>query len=213
MTEGSLDVKLRAHFTAFGGAVQKHWPIGIIVAALFANDLVTWVELRHTTSWLLGSLDTPAAFSILLLANAVTAAFFFEGLEDKYVKRLHAVAGFLYLTIAVAVYAAGVQHGIQHFPPDVARAAFHLPQHRAVMLGAVIVGAALALTTLVFWSVIGALIQLHVARQRIARRARSEEIGQPVANVLNLADRPTREELILTERPAREEFVGREQRR
>lgn len=175
--------------------LKKHLAIAVIVAALAVNDLVTWVELRHATSWILGDLSTLAATSILLLANAVTAAFFFDGLEEKYLKRLHYVAAFLYAVIALAVYAAGVDQGRQHFPAALAEAAFFgiSPKH-AVMIGAAVVGAALALTTLAFWSVIGALIQLHVARQRATRRALSVDPGGPVDNLLNLQDRASWEQ-------------------
>jgi hypothetical protein len=180
---------------AIASALKKHLPLAVIITALLVNDAVTWLELRAAVGWWLGGFKgTLAATSIVLLATAVTCAFFFEGLEERHTKRLHAVAGFLYGTIAVAVYAACVEQGMRTFPPEVASVAFGMSPQRAVVAGAVVIGAALALTTLVFWSVIGALIQVHVARERTARRLREVEGGPPPAQVVDLAERAGREQ-------------------
>src|SRR6478735_4332670 len=96
----------------------------LLIVLLLVNDFVAWTELRHTLGWLLGDIAPVAALSMLFLANAVTMAFFFDGLRPGSIRLLHGIAGFLYLTVLIAVYAAAVQYGQAHFPADVAEYAF-----------------------------------------------------------------------------------------
>jgi hypothetical protein len=175
--------------------MSKHVPIAIVVAALLANDIVTWFELRHAFAWLLGDLSPFAAASVLLLANAVTAAFFFRDLEHRYIRRLHLVAGYLYATIALAVYVSAVEHGRTHFPAEVAGTAFpfKVSPQTAVMAGSLVLGVALAAVTFVFWGVLGAVIRAHVERsERVTWRGKAEAAGLPTDNILDLQDRASR---------------------
>lgn len=164
--------------------------IPVVVIALLVNDAVTVIKLTHTLSWVLGSLGWLAAVSMLLLANAVTVAFFFDGLEPKHIRRLHAIAIYLYVLIALAVYAAGVEIGQQHFPATLAHHAFHLSQARAVTVWSLGVGAGLALTTLTFWGVLGALIRAHVARgHAVPWEQPAAERGLETDNILDYGKR------------------------
>lgn len=164
----------------------KRLPIAIVVAALLLNDIVTWFELRTGMSWFLGELGTLAAASVLLLANAVTASLFFRGLGHRYIRRLHLVAALLYSTIMVAVYAVAVMHGTIHLPAELATDAFFGIDRRTVTVaGAFIVGTALAATTFVFWSVLGAAIRAHVEQQDlVAWQSKAEAAGLPTDNIL-----------------------------
>ena len=117
-------------------------------------------------------------------------AFFFEGLTKRAVRLLHGIAAMLYLVVMVAIYASGVEYGLGAFPTDVAEEAFGVSQVTAVRICAFVIGAALALASWTFWSVIGSLINSHAnAEDTVAWQARAERHGLPVDNILGIRQR------------------------
>ena len=157
-----------------------------LIVLLLVNDFVAWTELRHTLGWLLGDIAPVAAISMLFLANAVTMAFFFDGLRPRSIRLLHGIAGFLYLTVLIAVYAAAVQYGQAHFPANVAEDAFGMERERAIRAAALLIGAAFSGATYAFWSVMGQLISSHTQRgQGVAWQETASRHGLPIDNILD----------------------------
>lgn len=164
--------------------------IGLIVIALLINDAIAFMKLKGALAWFLGDLAPLAALSVLGLAVAITAALFLGELAPALVRRLHLLGAYLYLTIGLAMFATGVEHGRDHFPADVAQDAFHLSQPTAVTVGSIITGVALSGVTFVFWNVLGHLIQQR-ARQRdaVAWEGKARAHGLPTDNILDLTER------------------------
>lgn len=171
--------------------IRKFLPLPLL-ALLLLSDFVALREVRHALAWIVGDNATPAAISMLFLANAVTMAFFFDGLTPRAIRLLHLIAGGLYTVVMLGIYASGVEHGMAWFPAQVAQQAFGLSQMSAVRICAFAIGVALALASFGFWSVIGTLIN-HSAREEheVAWQEKAARHGLPVDNILDLNHRAT----------------------
>ncbi|MEZ4499141.1 MAG: hypothetical protein R2839_03550 [Thermomicrobiales bacterium] len=87
----------------------------------------------------------------------------------------------------VAVYAVAVLHGSIHLPANLAVTAFGITNQDATVGGTLMVGIALAGTTFVFRSVIGAAIRAHVEKQeRVLWQSKAEAANPSTDNILSL---------------------------
>lgn len=166
--------------------IRKWLPLPLLLLLLL-SDYVALQEIRHAMSWIVGENATPASISMLFLANAVTMAFFFEGLSARAVRLLHGIAFMLYTVVMLAIYASGVEYGLQAFPAEVAREGFGLSQVAAVRICAFVIGFTLAIASYSFWSVMGSLINKNAnAEGTVAWQAKAERHGLPTDNILGI---------------------------
>lgn len=165
-----------------------------LLALMVLSDLVALREIRHSLAWIVGDNATLAAVSMLFLANAVTMAFFFDGLSRRSVHLLHGIAFMLYTVVMLAIYASGVEYGMENFPAKVAEQAFGLGHLPTVRIAAFAIGFALAFSSYSFWGVLGTLINHKANTEDTVRwQERAERHGYPTGNIfaMNRPERPT----------------------
>jgi hypothetical protein len=165
-----------------------HWAIAVwLFGLLLLSDFVALQEIRHSLSWIVGDRATVAAFAMLFLANSVTLVFVYPHLTPSQKHQLHGIAGAIYGLVLIAMYASGVEQGLDSFPAEIAGKAFGLSQQNAVMLAALLVAAVLAGTSYSFWRVVGSLINHMVSSGTQVRwQADAEQLGMPTANIFDL---------------------------
>lgn len=159
----------------------------VLLGLMLISDYVAWREVKHAMSWIIGSNATFAAGTMLFMANAVTMAFFFDGLSKRQVKFLHSIAIMLYGVVLLAIYSSGVESGLQMFPATVAAEAFGMSRVAAVRMWALLIGTTLAVASAGFWGVMGSLIGQQVANDdAVTWQERAERSGLPTDNILGM---------------------------
>lgn len=158
-----------------------------LFALLVLSDIVALREVRHTLEWFIGDNALPASIAMLFLANAVTMAFFFDGLTHRSIRLLHGIAFLLYSVVAVAIYTAAAERSVSFLPASVAQDAFGLDHLTAARLGSLMLAIVLAGASFAFWGVMGNLINKSAtAGKTVVWENAAAASGMPVDNILDL---------------------------